>query len=744
MRAHFSDISPPVRSRGATGSRRRALVSAAVAVLLLVTAGLLGLAPPAAAAPDGSPSPDRPSATVPSSGTPTPTPQPLSLDDPGDALVTRFPLTVRGSGEPGDTVAVSAGASATAANRCQATVDSSGRFSCDLRALPDGPNVTIRAESSATGQADTAQVAVLSPPVIVADGTATGGGVHGTAYPGARVTVTADTGATCQFPADSTGAWGCVLTGSLPDGRHTVTATQAAPFSGTRSAASAAVSILVDTAAPAAPTITAPSPGTTVNTGDAMTFTGAGEEGGSITVYANTSAGAAVACTAQVAGGAWSCSGTLPEGGFLITALQRDAAGNISPGSNTVAVTVARAGAPAAPPSTRAPKPTPTPTPTPAPTTPPGTAVPAPPTSGQHPGTKGWIDTPFSTASAPVVSVEAFPGWLRSVLLALAAVVLLVLPARLLAGTIARGRAAREADGDLPRRRSSIFGRNRARGELGEADALLGRRTAEDPGRGAATGAAGAAAAHVGGSGTAAQPVWLAPVTGVLATALPTPPTPVKGPGTYMRLLIAVVLALILVNVVWVLAARGMARQLRRPVPTVTVRPGLLVLVAVAAIGSRLFGLDPALLFGLVLGVVIAPEVGRVARGSIAAVQVSATAALGVLAWLLTGVLPAPSGAVSAFVVECANALAMVGIGSSAIALLPLGGLAGRAVFQWSRLVWTGLSLVVFTLLFALLLPVASLVENGTGMIAATVVALAFAVLSVSAWLWERYVEPAR
>ncbi|WP_226655565.1 Ig-like domain-containing protein [Leifsonia sp. LS1] len=708
-----------------------------------MTAGLLGLAPPAAAAPDAPPSPGRPSSTVPSSGTPTPTPQPLSLDDPGDGLVTRFPLTVRGGGEPGDTVAVSAGASATAANRCEATIDSSGRFSCDLRALPDGPNVTIRAESAATGQTVTTQVAVLSPPVIVADGAATGGGVHGTAYPGARVTVTADSGATCQFPADSSGAWGCVLTGSLPDGRHTVTATQVAPFSSTRSAASAPVAILVDTAAPAAPTITAPAPGATVNTGDAMTFAGGGEEGGSITVYANTSAGATVACTAQVTGGAWSCSGTLPEGGYLVTALQRDAAGNISPGSNTVAVTVARAGAPAAPPATRTPKPTPTPTPTPAPTTPPGTALPAPPAGGEHPGTKGWIDTPFSTASAPVVSVEAFPGWLRSALLALAAVVLLVLPARLLAGTIARGRAAREAGGESPRRRSSIFGRNRARGELGEADALLGRRAEEDSGRASAWGAP-ATRGDAPGSSAAAQPVWLAPVTGVLAAALVTLSTSVKDPGAYVRLLIAVALAIVLVNAVWVLAARAMARRLRRPLPTVAVRPALLVLVAVAAIGSRLFGLAPALLFGLVLGVVVAPEVGRVARGSIAAVQVSATAALGVLAWLLTGVLPAPSGAISAFVVECANALAMVGIGSSAIALLPLGGLAGRAVFQWSRLMWTGLSLVVFTLLFALLLPVASLVENGTGMIAATVVALAFAVLSVSAWLWERYVEPAR
>ncbi|MBO0084270.1 hypothetical protein JRW42_15385, partial [Listeria monocytogenes] len=46
--------------------------------------------------------------------------------------------------------------------------------------------------------------------------------------------------------------------------------------------------------------------------------------------------------------------------------------------------------------------------------------------------------------------------------------------------------------------------------------------------------------------------------------------------------------------------------------------------------------------------------------------------------------------------------------------------------------------------LFALLLPVASLVQAGSGMVAVVVAALVFAVLSVSVWLWERYVEPAR
>jgi hypothetical protein len=238
--------------------------------------------------------------------------------------------------------------------------------------------------------------------------------------------------------------------------------------------------------------------------------------------------------------------------------------------------------------------------------------------------------------------------------------------------------------------------------------------------------------------------VWLAPVVGAAAAALITLSTSVRDVGAYTRLLLAVALAVAAINAVWLLSARGLSRHLGVRVPRVVVQPWMLVIVAAAAIGSRVLGLEPALLFGLVLGTLFAEDLGRARRGRIAAVQLSATAALGVLAWLLVGVLPEPTGSLSAFVVELGNALALVGIGSTAIALLPLGRLPGRALFQWSLPMWLGISVVVDTVLFAVLLPVASLVESGGGLAAAGVAALAFAVLSVSACLWERYVEPAR
>lgn len=788
MRGFTSDVSPPVRPRGSNRLVRTAAATA-LAVLLLSAAGLIGTAPPAAASPpppgtstsavtaSGStaasgttavvsttaalsaaaslltgtglapgsasarpaavptPSAVAPSDTGTPSGTPTPppTPRPVSIDRLPD-LVRSFPLAVSGTATPQDTVSVSAGSSPGAAESCTATADDDGDWRCSLASLPDGEGVPVRAESTRSGS-DSTRVDVLHPPVIAGTGVvATSGSIRGTAYPGASVTVTAETGASCTFPADANGAWACVLTGSLPDGQHTVSATQTAPFSSQSSAVSGRVTIDVDRTAPAAPGITSPPSGASARAGETVAFGGTGESGAHVTLYATTSQGTTVVCTADVAAGAWSCQGALPAGAYTLSALQRDDAGNVSGGSNAVALSVAGATTPSKPSPTRTPSPTPTP------------AVPAPPAAGGgsgtgplHPDTRGWIATPFSNASAPVVTAASLPGWMRSAGLAIAALLLLVLPARLLTAALARGRADRA---ERERRRGvSVFGRNRPRSDVSEASALFGAAARSE--RVSGSGRSGARADTTTTSSGAPQPRWLAPVVGAAAAVLVTLSTPLSDPGAYLRVLLAIGIAVTAVNAVWVLAGRGIAPHLGLPAPRIVVRPELLVVVAVAAFGSRLLGLSPALLFALVLGLSMAPHAGRARRGRIASVQISAVAALGVLAWLAVGLLATPTGAFSAFLVELVNAIALIGIGSAAVMLLPLGALAGRAVAQWSRWLWGGLSLVVYTVLFALLLPVASLVERGVGVVAIVGVAAGFAAASVAVWLWERYVAPA-
>ena len=665
---------------------------------------------------------------------------PPTIDRLPSRLVTSFPLVVSGTGTPGDVMDVSGGSSPGAAESCRAPVGSDRRWSCDLQSLPDGPGVPVRAESSTTSTSAVGRVDVLGPPVIAGDGvTSSDGGVRGTAYPNARVTVTADTGASCTFPADSSGNWGCVLGGTLPDGRHTVTATQLAGFSSQHSASSPPSVIDVDRTSPAAPTITSPAGGTSARVGSAVAFSGGGETGDHVTLYATSAQGSAVVCTADVAAGAWTCPGTLPEGRYTVSALQRDSAGNVSPGSNVIAFSVSPAAGASAPSPTHTPGPTATVPPTPAPAAP-GAVPPADPPRS----TKGWIETPFTTASAPVVSAAALPGWMRALGLAVAALLLLVLPARLLTAGIARGRSSR-TDGS---RRASLFGRNRPRSEVSDASALFGGSAGSARYALSAGSAMSAGSASIGGTSASPdpsdrRPLWLGLAVMAGAAVLVTLSTPVSDPAAYLRVLLAVTIAIAAVNALWVLAGRGLAPHLGLAVPRVTVRPGMLTIVAVAALGSRLLGLSPALLFALVLGLALAPHAGRVRRGRIAAVQVSAVAALGVIAWLTVGLLPSPTGALTAFLMETANALAMVGIGSASILLLPLGGLPGRAIAQWSRWLWGGLSVVVYTVLFALLLPVASLVENGIGILVVVGVAAGFAAASLVVWLWRRYVAPA-
>jgi hypothetical protein len=137
-------------------------------------------------------------------------------------------------------------------------------------------------------------------------------------------------------------------------------------------------------------------------------------------------------------------------------------------------------------------------------------------------------------------------------------------------------------------------------------------------------------------------------------------------------------------------------------------------------------------------------ELSRVAQGRVAAAKVAGLTGVGVLAWLILGPLPDPTDALSAFGTELTGSIALLAIGSAAISLLPVGSFAGRTVFLWSRRVWGALSLAVYTVLFALLLPVQQLWNAGNASVVLVVGVVAFAALSVAFWLWERFVEPAR
>ncbi len=141
--------------------------------------------------------------------------------------------------------------------------------------------------------------------------------------------------------ADGTGAWS-YTTAVLANGAHSLTAT-ATDAAGNNSAASAALSVTVDTTAPVAPSIASFSTDSgTVGDGltndNTLTLTGTAEANSTVKVFDGaTLLGSAIASGT----GAWSfTTAALANGAHSLTATATDAAGNTGVASAALSVTI--------------------------------------------------------------------------------------------------------------------------------------------------------------------------------------------------------------------------------------------------------------------------------------------------------------------------------------------------------------------------------------------------------------------
>ena len=168
--------------------------------------------------------------------------------------------------------------------------------------------------------------------------------IRGTGVAGATLTVKDGTtvlGTTTVLP---NGTWVLVLTQNLIDGTHKFVATQAGS-NGLASAPSNVVTYVVDTVA-LAPKITNP-PGLVRTPQNRRVIAGTSEANANVIVRKQSSIWCATRATAA---GKWSCpaANVQPNGFALLTAVQTDVAGNISPEADTrlVVVDTLPAGAP--------------------------------------------------------------------------------------------------------------------------------------------------------------------------------------------------------------------------------------------------------------------------------------------------------------------------------------------------------------------------------------------------------------
>ena len=195
-------------------------------------------------------------------------------------------------------------------------------------AAPSTPDLTAGSDS---GSSNTDNFTSVTTPTF-----------SGTAEAGATVTVYAD--GTAVGSGIATGGTWSITTSTLTAVVHSITA-KATDVAGNQGAASAALSVTIDTTAPAAPSTpdltTASDSGSSstdnITSVTTPTFSGTAEAGSTVSVYSD---GSAVG-TGTATGGSWSITtSTLTAGVRSITAKATDVAGNQGAASSALSITI--------------------------------------------------------------------------------------------------------------------------------------------------------------------------------------------------------------------------------------------------------------------------------------------------------------------------------------------------------------------------------------------------------------------
>ena len=237
-----------------------------------------------------------------------------------------------GSARPGLHVSVLSGETSL----CAGTADASGRWRCQPQPLADGSYILQAQADDGAGHfsppspsrsliVDTTPPAAPSFDPIPSPTNQSLIFFSGRGEAGATLSVTEAGSVLCQTVVAASGSWSCAA--SLPDGSHTVSATQT-DAAGNQSAA-ASISFVIDTHVPPAPTLDAP---VSPTSDPHVTLTGTGEAGDHLFVLDSFQH---LICSALVGSdGKWSCTpAPFADGDYLLSAFQATAAGNRSPAS---------------------------------------------------------------------------------------------------------------------------------------------------------------------------------------------------------------------------------------------------------------------------------------------------------------------------------------------------------------------------------------------------------------------------
>ncbi len=677
---------------------------ASTATMLLLAAAVLGGASASAAPASPSPSPPTPAAVV--------------ITSPeGNVLSTDGAVTVSGTAEPGADVSVTiAGGSAR-----QVTADaSSGVWTLRFTGLRAGPSLPIVASSGA--QSDESAVSVLYPPS--AETTQTSNGViSGYGVEGARITVAGlPGGSRTVTAATSNGRWEVRFTEQeVASGAYDLTLSQRVTGAGwpggaaTSAGAGSRLTVSWPTApptpeTPGPPAFTSPASGSRV-TGSPVQVSGTGVDGATVSVFADNGSGS---CTATVSGGRWSCAVPVAgEGTITFYASQAvDPARPSQPGTLSVALALGGVGgADEDDDAEEEPEPSATPTPEPddgaSPAPIPGIDADDGDTgAGRQPigpierslGTGWGIPTGFGFMLPDARSVLDPIRWVTAIALAIAFVLFVALPLRLLF-------AALQRRFHVPR--LHLTGRNQnVPAEADDDGPPLKPRTL------AAVTLAGSAAVIAIAWGVDAQPSSLRLLVGV-------------GIGLVLLNLLAVALP------AWIGRARlGLSIEART-------LPFLVLVGAVLALISRGFDLDPPIITGVIGTFAFVAGESRSRRVAVNLGQFGTIFLVSIAAWWAHALVGPGLGAERILLREVLATMVLAGVGSLVVLALPVRGLPGRLIYDWSRPVWIGTAGT--SVVLAALMLLGDLGTTHFPALLLGILAACFGGLCVLVWAWFRF-----
>ena len=159
----------------------------------------------------------------------------------------------------------------------------------------------------------------------------------------------------------------------------------------------------------------------------------------------------------------------------------------------------------------------------------------------------------------------------------------------------------------------------------------------------------------------------------------------------------------------WFLVILVMRRLVPGATHTFLFRPATLLVVVAAVVFSRLTGFEPGIVFGLVAGVAFGALVGKASEARGALVTLGYAFVVALAAWALYGLLGGGAATGdsfwSTFLIETLSAIAVGGMAALPIALFPVRGMAGYAIWSWHRWVWAGCYAVGLFAFFVVLMP---------------------------------------